>query len=114
MPYGYSITKIHISPECGDGEQSMLRVRHVLAVAGAAAVVAGIVIPAAQAATHKVTIKIVGISRTGMQVAVQSIVVPISGNALPSTGPTYSGTGAHQEDPEAPRIRLASRAAVAA
>jgi hypothetical protein len=70
----------------------MLQVRHVLAIAGAAAVVAGGVVPTAQAATHKVTITIVGVSRTGAQVAVQSIVVPLSGNELPSTGPTYSIT----------------------
>jgi hypothetical protein len=45
---------------------------------------------AAQAATHKVTINIVGISRTGAKVAVQSTVVPLTGNALPSTRPKFS------------------------
>jgi hypothetical protein len=71
----------------------MLRVRYLLAVAAAVAVVVPVgVISAAQAATHKVTVNIVGISRAGAQVAVQSTVVPLSGNALPSTGPKYSVT----------------------
>lgn len=70
----------------------MFRVRHVLAVAAAAGVVAGGVISAAQAATHKITIKVVGVSRTGAPVAIQSTVVPLTGNALPSTGPKYSVT----------------------
>jgi hypothetical protein len=73
-------------------EQPVFGVKHVLAVAAAAAVVTGGVISAAQAATHKVTIDIVGISRTGTQVAVQSTVVPLAGNALPSSGPKYSVT----------------------
>jgi hypothetical protein len=70
----------------------MFLARHVLAVAAAAAVVTTGVISAAQAATHKVTIDIVGISRTGTKVAVQSTVVPLAGNALPSSGPKYSVT----------------------
>jgi hypothetical protein len=49
----------------------------------------GGVTPAAEAATHKVAINIVGISRAGTQVAVQSMVVPLAGNALPSSGPKY-------------------------
>jgi len=70
----------------------MFRVRHVLAVAAAAVAAAGGTISAAQAATHKVTINVVGIDRTGAQVAVQSTVVPLAGNALPSSGPKYSVT----------------------
>src|SRR5215469_14338705 len=73
-------------------EQPMFRVRHVLAVAAAAVAAAGGTISAAQAATHKVTINVVGIDRTGAQVAVQSTVVPLAGNALPSSGPKYSVT----------------------
>jgi hypothetical protein len=67
----------------------MILVRHGLAVAAAAAIVTGGMMSAAQAATHKVTIDIVGISRTGVKVAVQSTVVPLTGNALPSSGPKY-------------------------
>jgi len=44
---------------------------------------------AAQQAASKVTITVVGIDRTGNQTAIQSSVVPLGGNGIPSSGPTY-------------------------
>lgn len=43
----------------------------------------------AQASAKKVTIKVVGISRTGATVAVTSFVVPPHGNEIPGTGPAF-------------------------
>lgn len=43
----------------------------------------------AQASAEKVTIKVVGISRTGATVSVSSDVAPLHGNAVAGTGPTY-------------------------
>jgi hypothetical protein len=44
----------------------------------------------AAAPSRNVSITVVGIDRTGVQVAVQSTVVPLAGNAVPSTGPKYT------------------------
>lgn len=45
---------------------------------------------ATAAAPGRVTVTIVGIDRSGSQVAVRSEVVPLSGNAVPSSGPTFT------------------------
>jgi hypothetical protein len=67
--------------------------RPVLRALGAgtgAALVMSVALPsAAQQAVSKVTITVVGIDRSGIQTAIQSSVVPLRGNAVPSSGPTY-------------------------
>jgi hypothetical protein len=62
------------------------------AALGLALVISAALPSAAQQAVSKVTITVVGIDRSGTQVAIQSSVVPLRGNAIPSSGPTYQVT----------------------
>jgi len=59
------------------------------AALGLALVISASLPSAAQQAVGKVTITVVGIDRAGTQVAVQSSVVPLRGNAIASSGATY-------------------------
>jgi len=59
------------------------------AMLGLALVISVALPSAAQQAASKVTVTVVGIDRSGNQVAIQSSVVPLQGNAVPSNGPTY-------------------------
>jgi hypothetical protein len=67
----------------------MRRTFGVLGIAAASALALAGLTGAARASANTVTITVVGISRTGARVTVQSTVVPLSGNAYPSSGPTY-------------------------
>jgi hypothetical protein len=69
-----------------------MRMLRVLGLATATMLSLGALIPSASASAsaRTVTITVVGIDRAGAQVAVQSSVVPLTGNAEPSSGPTYT------------------------
>src|SRR5262249_61479161 len=82
------------SMECNPRGAGMSLVSRRLGAATAATLGLALVISAslpsaAQQAVGKVTITVVGIDRSGTQVAVQSSVVALRGNAVASSGPTY-------------------------
>ena len=103
----------------------MRRIRNVrgttvVAVLTVAATALGPVATAsAQASAKKVTIKVVGISRTGATVSVSSDVAPPQGNVNLGTGPTYHYALAPKPAPAlsgrslpGPILRLASGAGI--
>lgn len=68
----------------------MRRMLGVFGIVTATVLGVSTLIAAAQVPGHTVTITVVGIDRGGARVAVQSTVVPLRGNAVPSSGPTYT------------------------